>query len=186
MPLTPWKVLDSHYLIRDPWLTLRADHCEMPSGVSVNPYYVQESPDWVQIVAFDARYRILVTHQYRHGAGLISTELPCGTVEPGETPAQAAMRELLEETGSSYESIAPLPVFSPNPARYSNRVHAFVATGTHRVQDQNLEPTEDIEFEFLTIPEVLSLIDSSKFLQALHVGSLFLALRQMGRLDTAA
>jgi 8-oxo-dGTP pyrophosphatase MutT (NUDIX family) len=179
MPITPWKVLGSRYVVRDSWMTLRADRCEMVSGVTLDPYYVQEPPDWVHIVAFDDHDRVLIIRQYRHGAGVISNELPSGTVETGESPIDAARRELLEETGCAAETLLALPVLSPNPARYSNRIHAFLATGTRCVQEQTLDDTEEIEWEFLKIPEVLTLIDASVFPQALHVASLFIALRQL-------
>jgi hypothetical protein len=48
------------------------------------------------------------------------------------------------------------------------------------VQQQQLDATEDIEFEFLPLSAVLSLIDSGAFSQALHVSGLFLALRKRG------
>jgi 8-oxo-dGTP pyrophosphatase MutT (NUDIX family) len=180
MPLAPWKTLSSHYVIRDRWMTLRADRCETAAGIVIDPYYVQEPEDWVQVVAFDPADKILMIRQYRHAAGLVSTELPCGGIEKGETPAEAAARELLEETGCVAETLTALPVMSPNSARVSNRIYGFIATGTRQVQQQQLDATEDIEFEFLTIPAVLALIDSGSFTQALHVGSLFLALRSRG------
>jgi 8-oxo-dGTP pyrophosphatase MutT (NUDIX family) len=178
MPITAWKVLGSRYVLRDTWMTLRADRCEMESGVTLDPYYVQELPDWVHIVAFDDHDRVLIIRQYRHGAGVISNELPSGTVETGELPAAAARRELLEETGCTAETLLPLPVLSPNPARYSNKVHAFLATGTRYAQEQTLDATEEIESQFLAVPEVLAMIDAGIFPQALHIASLYLALRQ--------
>lgn len=180
MAITPWKIIGSRYLIRDSWMVLRADRCETARGVTIDPYYVQEPCDWVQIVAFDRRDRILLIQQYRHGAGVVSTELPCGRIEPGETPANAAQRELLEETGCMAEAFLPLPVSSPNPACLSNRVHGFVALNTQPVQVQRLDATEEIEFDFSTIPDVLALIDSGTFLQTLHIGSVFQALRMRG------
>lgn len=180
MPLIPWKVSASRYLIRDRWLTLRADRCETARGVVLDPYYVLEPRDWVQVVAFDADDRILINRQYRHGLGAISTELPCGTVEPGETPIDAMRRELLEETGCVTESLELLNVFSPNPSLYTNRVHFFVATGTKRIQAQALDPAEDIEFQFLSGAEIFALIDQGRFPQALHVACLLLALRARG------
>jgi len=182
MTITPWKTVNSHYLIRDSWVVLRADRCETAGGVVLDPYYVQEPPDWVQIVAFDFEDRILITRQYRHGAGKTSTEIPCGAVEPGETPTEAIQRELLEETGCKSEILQPLPILSPNPARYSNRIHPFVATGVRQVQEQRVDETEEIEFEFLSVNEVLALIDAGLFSQALHVASIFLALRSRGML----
>ena len=185
MTITPWKTTDSRYVVRDRWMTLRADRCETASGIVLDPYYVQEPADWVQIVAFDAQDRILLTRQYRHGAGLISTELPCGVVEPGETAEQAAARELLEETGCTAENWQSLPILSPNPSCYSNRIYAFMATGTRQVQPQRLDETEEIEFEFRTVFEVLAQIDAGSFPQALHLGSLLLALGRRGFIRAA-
>jgi 8-oxo-dGTP pyrophosphatase MutT (NUDIX family) len=185
MPPTPWKTITSRYIVRDRWMTLRADRCETGTGVVLDPYYVQEPEDWVQVVAFDSQNRVLLIKQYRHGAGLISTELPCGVVEPGEAAAEAAARELLEETGCAAETLEALPVLSPNPARYSNRIHSFIATGTRQVQQQRLDETEEIEFEFLPVSEVLALIDVGSFPQALHVASFLLALRRRGFIPTS-
>ena len=86
-------------------------------------------------------------------------------------------RELLEETGCTVESLRLLATLHPNPTRDSNRMYAFVATGTRQVQGQQLDATEAIEFEFLTLSQVLSLIDSGGFPQALHIANLYLALR---------
>jgi 8-oxo-dGTP pyrophosphatase MutT (NUDIX family) len=182
MAILPWKIVDSRYLIRDPWMVLRADRCETAAGVSIDPYYVLEPPDWIQLIAFDRQDRILLNRQYRHGAGIISTEFPCGKVERGEAPADAARRELLEETGCAAEELLALPVLSPNPTHYSNRLHAFIAVNTHPVQHPKVDPTEEIEFGFSTIPDVLALIDQGAFLQALHVAYFFLALRRRGLL----
>jgi len=178
MAIIPWKTLDSRYLIRDPWMVLRADRCETGHGVTVDPYYVQEPQDWVQIVAFDRDDRILLVQQYRHGAGLISRELVSGKIEVGEAPADAARRELLEETGCVAQTLLPLPALSPNLASLSNTLHAFIGLNTECVRAQSLDATEEIEFGFVTIPEVFALIESGGFLQALHVAYLFLALQK--------
>ena len=180
MPPAPWKTLASRYLVRDRWMKLRADRCETANGIVLDPYYVQEVDDWAQVVAFDPADRILVIRQYRHGAGRVFTELPCGGIDRGEPPIEAASRELLEETGCTAESLQALPVMFPNPARYNNRIFTFMATGARHVQQQQLDATEDIEFEFLPLAEVLGLIDSGSFSQALHVSGLFLALRRRG------
>ena len=99
MAVLPWKILSSRYLIRDEWMTLRADRCETSDGVILDPYYIQEGPDWVHVAAFNTEGELLIIWQYRHGSGVVGPELPCGCVDPGESPLQAVQRELLEETG---------------------------------------------------------------------------------------
>lgn len=46
-----WKVLDTEYLIKRPWLTARCDHLLLPDGREIPEYYVLEYPDWVNVIA---------------------------------------------------------------------------------------------------------------------------------------
>jgi 8-oxo-dGTP pyrophosphatase MutT (NUDIX family) len=177
MTISPWKILESRFLINDRWLTLRADRCQTAGGVVLDPYYVQELPDWVQIVAFDSNNQVLINRQYRHALGQVIHELPCGTVEAGEPPEVAMRRELLEETGCSVESLIALPALYPNPSRNTNRVHGFVATGARQVQAPMPEPTEHIEFEFMPVSEILAMVDQGTFPQALHVATFMTVMR---------
>ena len=94
-----WKTLKSEYLIRRPWLTARRDTVELPGG-SVNPeFYVLEYPDWVNVLAITSDDEFVMIRQYRHGLGQTRYELCAGVVDPGESPLEAAKRELSEETG---------------------------------------------------------------------------------------
>ena len=94
-----WKILSSEYLVRRPWLTARRDVAQLPDGRVNNEYYVLEYPDWVNIIAITKEGKMIMERQYRHALGNTCYELPCGVIEAGETPLEAAKRELLEETG---------------------------------------------------------------------------------------
>ncbi len=186
MTIHPWKVLSSKYLLQDRWLTLRADQCETDRGTTIDPFYIFEKVDWVHVVGFDDQNRILILRQYRHGARKICVELPCGAIDESDNaPLDAMKRELMEETGCIAERIESLGSVYANPARQTNQVHSFVAFGVHQVADQQLDDTEEIEFEFVDIATVMQLIDSGDFSQSLHISSIFLALRHCGLLDKA-
>ena len=177
-----WKTIKSEYLLRDRWLTVRADACVTAEGVSVSPYYVLEYSDWVHIVALDSANQVLVTRQYRHAAGKVCAELPCGVIESEETPLAAARRELQEETGCTAREFEQLASLCPNPATHSNTVHCFLALGAAVTTPPNPDQTEDITCEFLSVRQVMDMIDTGKFCQALHIASLMLALRKHGML----
>ena len=87
-----WKVLDSEYLIKRPWLTARRDHLLLPDGREIPEYYVLEYPDWVNVIAITKDGHFVMERQYRHALGCTCYELPCGVMEEGETPLEAAQR----------------------------------------------------------------------------------------------
>ena len=178
--MQPWEILDSKYIVHDQWLKLRADRCKTPSGTIVEPFYVLEYPDWVHVVAFDEGKNLLVTRQYRHGAGTICTEIPCGAVDPGESPSSAANRELLEETGCVAREMKNVLTFHANPASHVNKVHCFAALNAVQQQQPVLDDTEEIVSEFLPVSTVLNMIDTGHFAQGLHIASILTVLRFLG------
>ena len=94
-----WTILESEYLVRRPWLTARRDRVELPDGRIHDEYYVLEYPTWVNVIAITAEGEYVMVKQYRHGLGIVATELCAGVVEHGEDTLAGAQRELLEETG---------------------------------------------------------------------------------------
>ncbi|MBU3914273.1 NUDIX hydrolase [bacterium] len=184
MTLFPWKIKKSRYLVKDQWLTLRADTCETVDGVQIDPFYVFEKRDWAHVVGFDSDGKILIIRQYRHGSGTICAEIPCGILdETDASPLEAAKRELLEETGCVSDHFEEIGKIYANPARQTNIVHCFVAYDVKRVSTQNLDEMENIEFEFVDLDTLFKLIDSGEFCQSLHVSSVFLTLRKCGLLS---
>jgi 8-oxo-dGTP pyrophosphatase MutT (NUDIX family) len=143
--MPPWKILTSRFLVEDRWLRLRADRCELPDGLRIEPYYVMEERDWVHVVAIDGAGDALTVRQYRHAAGVICTEWPGGVVDDGEAPLAAAMRELREETGCVAASWEALGSLFANPARQTNRVHVFLARELQIAGKQMLDDAEAIE-----------------------------------------
>jgi len=178
--ICPWTVERTGYVLRDRWLTVRADECTVDGGRRVSPYYVLEYPDWVQMVVCDDDNQILIAEQYRHAGAVVSVELPCGGVEESDqSPEAAARRELAEETGlvgGEFQRVARL---SPNPATHSNVVHTFVVRGAVQRGCAVWDPSEAAFHRWASLSEILELIESGAFVQSMHVASLFLAARAL-------
>lgn len=178
-----WKVCSSEYIHKGPWATLRTDHCEMPDGRQVKDYYVLEYPNWVNAVAITEAGKVLMVRQYRHAAGIISLEIPGGVIDGDEAPAAAMRRELLEETGYQFDDIELLSVIYANPSTANNHTYCYLALNGKKVQEQDLDETEDILVEEYTIAEVKQLLKDNKIAQALHCSGLFYALAKLGELQ---
>jgi ADP-ribose pyrophosphatase len=177
--LKPWEILESDYVLQSEWISVRADVCKTQDGHIVDPYYVLETADWAQIIPFDKDNNILLVHQYRHGAGEVTIEVPCGVIDEGENPLECAKRELLEETGYTSDNYIPLGSYYPNPARRNNKVHLFACTDIEKTASPSPDAAENIEIDLVSIEELYKIIDSGKFLNLGHVASIHLAIRSL-------
>lgn len=95
----PWKTLSTREIYHNKWMRLREDIAEMPNGKT--PLYgVCEFGRCVAVLPFVDDEHVLMVRQYRdtHKENP-RWEMPSGGVHPGETPEQAAQRELIEEAG---------------------------------------------------------------------------------------
>lgn len=178
-----WKVIESTYLHKEPWLTVRKDRCELPNGHIVPSFYINEYPDWVNAFALTKEGKVIMVQQYRHGIREIGMEIPGGVIDAGETWQQGAERELLEETGYRFAKLEYLGKISANPSTTNNFMHMFLATGGEKIAEQNLDQSEEIEIKLLSIEEVMQLIKENKIMQSLHVTCIFYALMQLNKIN---
>jgi 8-oxo-dGTP pyrophosphatase MutT (NUDIX family) len=148
--LKPFRYGQSRELVKTPIFRLREDQAEHPRTGSIRPYVTLEAPDWVNIVALTPEGELVLVRQWRHGTRRFELELPAGAVEPGETPEQAAARELAEETGYVAESITRLGEVAPNAAFQPNRCYTVLAENCRRETETSFDEGEDIEIELCT------------------------------------
>ena len=177
-----WEKLSSRYLVKEKWATLRVDTCRMPDGTLIDDYYVLEYPNWVTGIAVTEDSEVLLIRRYRHAAEEVILEVPGGCIDPGETPEQAIVREMLEETGYAFESVEPISTVYANPSTAANKTFGFLLQGGKKVQEQHLDGREEIEVLKVSMQEFKELLFQNKFPQALHVSAIFYALVKLGEL----
>ena len=174
-----WKIEESKYIVDDPWLKLRADRCRMPNGIILDPYYVVERCDWVNVVAVTDDKKLLMVRQYRHGIGETVIELPAGCVDDTDaTPLETIKRELLEETGYSSDNFIFTGKMPLNTSNHNNFTYSYLAENVQFVQAPKPDETEQLEILQLSFDEVYNLIYEGK-LQALHTASFLLATKKL-------
>lgn len=168
-----WKTLKSEYLFKRPWLTVRRDQVQLPDG-RVNPeFYVLEYPDWINVIARTKDGKFIMERQFRYGLGKTCFELPAGVIEKGETPLEAARRELREETGYGNGTWTELLQLSGNPSTTNNLTHCFLAQDVEYLGEAQFDPTEDLKVYLLEEAQVRELLTKGQLRQALMVAPLW-------------
>lgn len=168
-----WQTLDTEYLFRRPWLTARRDRVRLPDGTIHPEYYVLEYPTWINVIAITTEGQYVMVKQYRHGLGIVATELCAGVVEDGEDPLAGAQRELLEETGFGGGEWELTMVLSANPSSQNNLAYCYTARGVTRISGQHLDATEDIRVELLSREQMLEMLRTDQLKQALMAAPLW-------------
>lgn len=168
-----WKVLNSSYLFRGKWLTVRKDQVRLPSGYVMNDFFVLEYPEWVNVIAITEDGLFVIEEQYRHGLQRVNFELCAGCVEKDETPLQAAQRELLEETGFGGGTWSEFMVSSPNPNSMNNLCYTFFAVSVQKIQEPLLEKTEDINVHLFKLEEVIEMLNNYSIIEGNMQASLW-------------
>lgn len=124
----PWKTLRSRILLSNPWFRLRQDEVVRPDGRR-GTYNTLLAPVAVGIVPCLEDGTILLVGQYRYSIARYSWEIPEGGSKRSEKPAQAARRELREETGFGASRLTSLGIVHTSNCFTNEAAHLFQATG---------------------------------------------------------
>jgi 8-oxo-dGTP pyrophosphatase MutT (NUDIX family) len=144
-----WRVLHERHLASYRVFGVSELGCARVDTGQSHTFYRIDSVDWVNVIPVTADGRVVMVRQFRHGLGRATLEIPGGMLDPGESPADTAARELLEETGWRAGRVEPLGTVSPNPALFGNRLHSFLALDCEHVGDVVNDETEHTTVELV-------------------------------------
>lgn len=176
--IKPWPRIRSQQNQSFRVFSIRTDTAISPRTGTEHDFYLIESRDWINIIPITNDHRVVMVRQYRHGSRRVTLEIPGGLVDPGDTPEQAASRELLEETGYQAEEWAEIGVVNPNPALFCNRCYTFAARKITKVRDPMPDQTEDIEVALIPLSEIPALIRNGQIDHAIVISAFSLYLLQ--------
>ena len=165
-----------------PWsgrrIRVRVDEVERSDGHRTTREII-EHPGAVAMLAWDGA-RLAMVRQWRHATGQVLLEIPAGTLEPGEPPADTARRELAEEVGLAATTWVEGPRFFTAPGFCTELMHLYLATG---LTDATAEADADelLEPSWLTLPDALAAVDDGRIADAKSIVGIGWLARRLDR-----
>lgn len=150
MAVSVWPLIKEEEVLDTPVFNVRKLHCRSPKDGGDKGFFILDCPEWAQVLAVTPDEKVVLVKQFRQGTRSISLELPGGVVEKGQTPEEAARRELREETGYTADKWRLLASFRPNPAVQTNSAHLFLAEGARLTGPTDFDENE--ELDLITVP----------------------------------
>jgi ADP-ribose pyrophosphatase len=172
------KVLEHRRLYEGKVLALDVDQVEEPGDVRALREVVRHRGSVAALPVHDDG-RVVLIRQYRYAAERPLWELPAGRLDPGETPAEGAARELEEEVGLRAESVEPLAEFYTTPGFCDEVLHLFRLTGLQTVPARP-EADERIEAVTISLEEALAMLDRGEIREGKTLIGLLLEARRRG------
>lgn len=151
-----WKRLQPTKTTQVGWMTITTKTFQMPNGqIKEFDCVYPDDREFTLCLPVTKQGKIVIARQFRPGPERWFDDFPGGFVDEDETPQEAVIRELREETGYQAERYEYLGYYHKD-AYLNGKWHAFIAYGCEKVAEPTMEEDEFIETIEMSIDEVLA------------------------------
>jgi ADP-ribose pyrophosphatase len=160
LPPIPIPEVKSSEIIHQGYFNVRIDHLQLPHGPQLAYSVLEIGVPAAAILARTKEGKFVINKEYRHPPGKWLLSCPGGRIDSGESPIEAAKRELLEETGYGGGQFTLVGSAYPMPAITEQVIHYIYVENAQFLQPPALETFELIHTELKTEQELLDEIAS--------------------------
>ena len=159
------KVLHTETLITGKYLTYERWQVEQSNGRKAMREIVRP-PDAVAIVPIDSNGIVHLVRQSRPAVDDVLLEIPAGLIDAGESPAETAERELIEEIGRRPLKLIPLISYWHAEGYSTGRIWLFLAHGLEEIPDFQPNPNEILEQVSVPFADAVRMVEKGEFLDS--------------------
>lgn len=171
-----WKRVSGARVFENPYYGIEKDRVRHPMGHELDYYVIRPSRPAAGVVPVSEDGRILMVRQFRYTTGVLSWEIPAGGANEGEDVAEAARREMWEETGWTADEVEPLYRYHPSQGSSSQVFNLFVGRRLRKVGE--FDPKEIYSVEFVERAAVEGMIARNEIMDGLSLTALLMYLRR--------
>ena len=170
-----WIEHGERSLYESPWVSLRMVDIEVPGGARFDHHVVRVPHQAAGTIVRDPDRGILLLWRHRFITDTWGWELPAGRLDEGETHAQAAARETLEESGWQPGPLEFLFRYAPMNGICDQFFHLFLADGATYVGEPS-DPSESERVEWVTVERLRDEIGAGRITDGMALTGLSWAL----------
>jgi ADP-ribose pyrophosphatase len=174
----PWHTRSTRPVYENRWIRVREDVALLPDG-RTTIYGVVECAECVGVLPFVDPDTVLLVGQHRYVAQGFYWEMPTGGMHAGESPEEAAQRELGEEAGCAAGSLVKICDFHTSKSILRETAHLYIAREL-RPASHPADPTEFIERRPFPFTDVLRMVTSGEIKDSMTVIAVLHAARLRG------
>lgn len=153
-----WETLSTDIVFETPFIKVHSDQVKNHNG-KVFPYsYMELQNPVVSIVVINPKGKMLLQKNYRHILGESVWEIPAGYIDAGETPLDAAKRELLEETGLAGSDWTSLGLMHQMVGTVKSDYNFFMVKDVKSATEDRDEDEQISDQTFFDLDEVREMI----------------------------
>lgn len=171
--MNKWQISFTREIFSSHIVNLEGRMSKNPRNGKEDEYYIATFPDWCNVIAISPQGEVILIRHFRHGSREFEIEFPGGCIDNGETVEEAAVRELLEETGCKGERPVKIADFSPNPSFQTNRCFTVVIENAIPVAMQSLDEGEDIEIFKVPLSDIPKMIKDGQINNSMMVAAFY-------------
>lgn len=171
-----FEQLSKKTVFENPYYSISEEEYTLPNK-NVGTYYAVRGLKTVFVVPMLGVDQVIITKQFRYLLQSESWEFPAGRIDAGESPIQAARRELEEEAGYQAEALHEIGVFAPCNGLSDELCYVFLATDL-QLTAQQLEDTEAVTVHVKTVDEFEDMINNNTVQDGMTIAAWALTAKQ--------
>ena len=175
------RILGSRVVFENRWLKVREKVLEIGKRPADNYYVIEGSERLVSMLGVDNDRNVMLVEQYRFAPDEVSVDIPGGSIDPHESPEQAARREFEEETGFVAAQVEELGCILCDSGQKDSRRWLFLGRDISPSQ-RKLDCDETLRVLRLPLPQVFADVLAGKVCEPNLIVSLSLAAKRLGLL----
>lgn len=161
------RLVSQKETVLSPWVTVMERAVQLREDAGVEVYHSVLQAPYVAVLAITRDGRIPLVKQYRPAVDAFTWEFPAGTVDAGESAAEAATRELREEAGLRTRELHQIGAYYPDTGRLSMGSTGFFARCDNAIPA--VSPEEGLEIRGVTLAELVAMVTAGDFRHQMHI-----------------